>query len=203
VERLAELLLDELNVKELNFVGAEAELVEYTVRPVWPVLGPKYGSLTPKICAALAAADAAEVARKVHAGQPVELTVDERVVTLAPDEVEVLATAKPGYAVAEGEGVVVGISTELTPELVREGLAREVIRRVQNMRKDAGFELNDRIVTRWEAEGELAEAITQFGDYIAQETLSADLSRGPAPEGAHAERFEVDGHVLSLAIKLA
>ncbi len=203
VERMAELLLDELNVKELDFAGLEAELVEYTVRPVWPALGPKYGPLTPKIGAALAAANAAEVARRVHAGQPVELTVEEQVVSLAPDEVEVLAKAKAGYAVAEGNGAVVGISTELTPDLVREGLAREVIRRVQNMRKDAGFELNDRIVTTWQAEGELAEAITQFSDYIAQETLSVELSRGPAPDGAHTGRFDVDGHALRLAVKRA
>jgi len=201
VERLAGLLLDELNVHELDFAGAEAELVEYTVRPVLPVLGPKYGPLTPKIRAALMAMDAAQVAHQVHAGQPVELTVDGQRGTLSPEEIEVLARARPGYAVAEGDGAVVGITTELTPDLVREGLAREVVRRVQNMRKDAGLELDHRIVTTWQAQDQLAEAITQFSDYIAQETLSVELSAGPAAEGAHVERFEVDGHALVLSIR--
>jgi isoleucyl-tRNA synthetase len=201
VERLAELLADEVNVKQIDFADGEGELVSFTVRPVLPKLGPKYGPLTPRIRQALASADASQVARTVQAGQPVELVVEGQPIILQPDEVEVLAVASSGYAVAEAGGLVVGVSTELTPDLVREGLAREVVRRIQMLRKNAGLELTDRIVTTYQADGMLAEAIEQFRDYVAGETLSVELVTNPAPNGAVSQRFDVEGRSLVLALQ--
>ncbi len=201
VERLSEHFLDEVNVKELAFVTDESDLVTYALRPVFPVLGPKYGPLAPKIKTALNSVDARQAARQLRAGQSVTVTVDGKTLELGPDEVEVQAMARAGFTVAEEAGRVVAIDTELTPELRREGLAREVVRRIQNMRKEAGFQVTDRIVTTYQADGELAKAIEDHYDYIAGETLSVALMAGAPQEGAYAETVELDGQKVTLAVR--
>jgi len=194
VERLADVIRDELNVKTLEFVTNEGALVEYRVRPVLPVLGPKYGQRVPRIRATMATLPAAEVAHKVRSGQPVEVHIDGETVRLEPGEVEVLASAKPGFAVAEEAGYVVAVTTVLTPELEQEGMAREVVRKLQTMRKEAGFDISDRIVTYYQAEGLLRQAIQAFAGYIKDETLTVELHEAAPPGSAFTEMVEVDGH---------
>ena len=216
VERLADVIRDELNVKALEFVTDEGELVEYRVRPVLPVLGPKYGKLVPRIRATLATLSAAEVAHKVRAGEPVELDLGldqpedpkskiqnlKSTVRLEPGEVEVMASAKPGFAVAEEAGYVVAVTTALTPELEQEGLAREVVRKLQTMRKDAGFDISDRIVTYYQAEGRLLQAIQAFAGYIKDETLTVNLREAAPPGSAFTESVEVDGNRGTFGVEL-
>jgi isoleucyl-tRNA synthetase len=94
----------------------------------------------------------------------------------------------------------VALDTELTPELLSEGLAREVVRRVQTLRKEADFDLDDRIVTTCEADDELGAVVAQWADYIRAETLSDELLVGPPREGAHSASFQVEGHPLTLGV---
>ena len=195
LERLAPQVLDELNVKSLSFAGGLAELVTYTVRPRTPILGPKYGRELPKIVAALKSADQAAVARKVEAGEPVELDG----FTLLPEELEVLVTDRPGYSVATEAGYAVGVSTTLTPELVEEGLARELVHRIQTMRKAADFRIEEQIVTYYQGDPELARVLNRFAPYIKQETLSRELRPGTTASG-YAETIKVDGRTITLAV---
>jgi len=106
-------------------------------------------------------------------------------------------------AVASERGVTVAVDIIITPELAAEGLAREVVRRVQNLRKEAGFNLDDRIVTTYQAEGDLAEAIEAWRDFIAAETLSIELRAGPAAEGIMVGEKRVAGHTLRLGVRKA
>ncbi|MBU1879969.1 MAG: class I tRNA ligase family protein, partial [Chloroflexi bacterium] len=156
--RMADVIQDELNVKALRWAESPDELVSYVVRPVLPKLGPKYGKRVPAIRATLEALDPADVARRVGAGVPVELDVTGGVVTLEPDEVEVSTVQREGYAVAtegdpstgSGQALTVGVDTVLTEALQLEGLARDLVRAIQEMRKAAGFDIADRIVAHYQ-----------------------------------------------------
>ena len=109
-----------------------------------------------------------------------------------------------GYAVAEDKGVVVAVDVVLTPELAREGLARDLVRRVQTLRKDAGFQLDDRILTFYEAEEELNAVFAEWAEYIRSETLSMDLVPGPLPgDVSQSESFKLGGHLIYLGLKKA
>ncbi len=199
-----DLILDELNVKELEAAQEAEELVTYRLLPVNKVLGPRFGRGFPQVRAALSAiADPAAAAVALEAGESLTLNVDGQTVELTPDEVLVQTDARAGLAVLSESGITVALDTSLTPELVAEGLAREVVRRIQTMRKEADFQLDDRIVTTYATDDELSSVIAQWAAYVEAETLSDELLAGPPQEGARSENFQVDGHQLTLGITLA
>jgi isoleucyl-tRNA synthetase len=188
---LRDQILDELNVKALGFVEEDADLVSYLLRPVPSVLGPKYGKRMPAIQAVLAGLDARQAARSLQRGEALSVALDGEVLLLAPDEVKVYANERPGYSVAEESGYLAAVATTLTPELHREGLARELVRRLQDMRKGAGLDIADRIHVRYIAEEEVAAVLTEFGASVSQETLAVSLDAG---EGmGYREDHTVDG----------
>jgi isoleucyl-tRNA synthetase len=202
-ERLAHnvpLITDELNVKALEFAANEAELVTYRLMPDNRLLGPKFGALFPKVRAALAAADPLATVTTLRSGQPLKLDVDGQTVELSSAEVIVTPQPKSGFAVkAEGE-YVVALDTQVTPELRAEGLAREVVRRIQDLRKSAGFDIADRITTYYLPTEGLKQAIAAHAEYIRGETLSTELVIGNWPEGAATGEDEFDGETLKLGL---
>ena len=198
---LVDIVMDELNVKAFEFVASEGSLVSYKVLPDNKLLGPKFGACFPQVRAALAALDPTKVAASVRAGMAVVLDLAGETVELSPEEVLVSTEPAPGLAVAADKLITVGIDSALTPELKAEGLAREVVRRVQDMRKKANFNIEDRISTWYQASGELGRVFTAWGDYIKAETLTTSLSAGTPPEGAFVEEQKVEGEVVTLGIK--
>jgi isoleucyl-tRNA synthetase len=173
IELLRDQVLDELNVKEIRPLSDVGEVVMYNIRPNLPVLGPKYGKQLGAIRQALAAADAGTVAGLVGAERSVELTLPNGdAFWLEPAEVLVDLNKREGYAAAQGPNMTVALDTELTPELVREGWIRDFIRGVQDARKTAGLQIEDRISLRYSAPGVIAEAIQSGLDYVKAETLA-------------------------------
>jgi isoleucyl-tRNA synthetase len=191
-----DVIADELNVKALEFVEREAELVTYRVLPDLKKLGRKLGPDLPRVREALSRLDPNAVARAVRAGQPI--AVDG--IALQPDEVIVQAMPREGLLVAGEDGIVVGLDTTLTDELIAEGLAREVVRRVNDLRKAAGLNVSDHIVLSYRASERLARAIRAYADYVKRETLSEALTEAPLPE-AHTADESFDGEQLTIAIK--
>jgi isoleucyl-tRNA synthetase len=200
LERLSDQVLDELNVKSLTFVSDDSELISYQVKPAFSLLGPKYGKLVPAIKAALEKMDPAVVARKVLGGGHVAVPLDGETLHLEPHEVEVRTIEKPGYATAEEEGYLVGVDIAVTPELEREGLARELVRHIQEARKNAGFRIADRIVTGYQASPKVAEAFAAYSSYIQQETLSVALQPGPLAD-AYTEHVDIEGEAVTLHLR--
>jgi isoleucyl-tRNA synthetase len=201
---LADLVTDELNVKLVEFVEEEGDLVRYEIGLLPKLLGPKYGSRYPRLRQAVANADAAALARRFKVPLSVELDLGdgEPPVELLPEEVEVRALAREGYAVAEEKGLIVAVDVTLTPELEREGLARDLVRRIQNLRKEAGFQLDDRIVTFCDVDDELKQVVEEWADYLKAETLSLELVPGPVPgEAARRESFKLEGHPVTLGVR--
>jgi len=206
---LADLVTDELNVKRLEFVEQEADLVEYEIGLLPNVLGPKYGRRFPllrKAISAGTAADAGAMARRFQAGLSVAVELDDGgpPAELLPEEVEVRMHGREGYAVAEDKGLVVAMDVTLTPELAREGLARDLVRRVQTLRKEADYQLDDRIILYYDAAGEPQSVLEEWAAYIQAETLSLELVSGPVPGDVdRQETFELGGHPLAMGVKRA
>ncbi|MFC4425513.1 isoleucine--tRNA ligase [Deinococcus navajonensis] len=202
--RFAEQIKEELNVKEVELLDQYAELVSYQLRPNLPVLGKKFGKAVPQVRAALQEADASEVARFVRDGKFFEVVAPtgERF-ELGPDEVLVDAKSPEGFAAQEEAGYLVAFDTQLTRELELEGLARDLVRGVQDGRKKAGFEVSDRISLHLDLSGDAREAAEVWQEYLMSETLAETLVFGSAEgyatevEGgtAYLERLERDGSV--------
>ncbi len=145
VATFADMIEEELNVKTVRLLDASTEAVSHTIKPLPKQLGQKYGNKFPALQKAILAMNAEEVARALVGGGSVKVDVDGQTYDILPDEVEVKAQAKEGFAVAEEGAYVAALVTELTPELVQEGLAREFVRRVQDLRKSAELDVADRI----------------------------------------------------------
>ncbi|MGN6030517.1 MAG: DUF5915 domain-containing protein, partial [Thermomicrobiales bacterium] len=179
VVRLKEQILDELNVKDVRALDELGDVVSHEVKPNLPVLGPKYGKQLGAIRAALGAANPGEVETAVEAGESVSLTLkDGTTVDLLPEEVLVSLRKREGFAAAQGPEATVVLDTTLTPELVQEGIARDVIRAVQDARKQLELNIEDTIALTYDAPTEIAEAIAAFADYVAREVLAVSLQAG-------------------------
>ena len=200
-DELVAIVTDELNIKALEFVTDTGALISYKVLPNNKLLGPRFGKDFPKVRAALAALDPADVAAKVAAEAPITLEVNGETVSLTAEEILVSTEGAEGLAVAADKVVTVAIDTILTPELKAEGLAREIVRRIQAQRKNADFNIEDRITTWYAAEAELAEVFTAWGEYIQAETLTTELVAGEPPVDAFVEKHKVEGAELTISIR--
>jgi isoleucyl-tRNA synthetase len=170
----------ELNVRALEPMAAVGEdLVDYVVKPNFRTLGRRFGKGTQPVAAAISATDPAALAAELRSAGEVSVEVDGAQVSLGSDDVIVTQTPRTGWTVAAEGGETVGIEVDITPELRREGLAREVIRLIQDARKSDGLHVSDRITVHWEAAGpELADALAEHGQLIAGEVLADEF--GPA-----------------------
>ena len=145
---------------------------------------------------ALPSADPYSVARKLSAGQAVEVGR----YALWAGEVLVTTEDRPGYATSSNGGITVALDTEVSPELLQEGLARELVHMGQNMRRTAGFDIADRIVTYYQGPPEIDRVVDSHGHYIRGETLSNCVVEGEPPEGAHVESRKVNGLEVVLGV---
>ena len=169
----------ELNVQRVESFASAGDLVDYSAKGNFRALGKRFGKDTPKIAASIAATDAAALAASLAA----EGTAVVDGVEVSADEVIVSERPREGWSVVNEQGETVALDLELTPELVQAGLAREVVRTVQEGRKNAGLEVSDRIDLRWHAEGDLAEAIRAHSDAIAAEVLATSITEGEPSDG--------------------
>jgi isoleucyl-tRNA synthetase len=173
----AALIAEELNVKEVEFAEKAEQYIDYTVLPDLKKLGPRIGKQLPALKGALAKADAAALLAEMERRGSVALKLPDGEVTLDKDDLQIRLSAKPGWAAAQGISGVVVLATELTPELIAEGYAREVIHHIQTLRKERNCEYTDRIEVGYETDdAELTAAIIAYSKYIQQETLTEWLA---------------------------
>jgi isoleucyl-tRNA synthetase len=195
--------MEEINVKELEVVSEVGELVSYKLLPNNRVLGPKLGPLLPQVRHALLTLNPAEAAKTLQAGEPLMLMVDGQAIQLTGEDVLVQTESRGGLAVASDKGVTVAVDTALTPELVQEGYARDLVRTINNMRKEAGLAIADRIHLAYQASGDVAAALTNFAGYIQQETLAVSLVTGPLDKPAYQQTLSIGDQAVLLALRKA
>ena len=200
LETHADIVADELNVKRVRAIDASAEALTHTVKPLPKQLGQKYGNKFPALQKAILAMNAEDVARTLLSGQPLKVSVDGTEYGILPEEVEVKANAKSGFAVAEEGAYVAALVTDLTPELVQEGLAREFVRRVQDLRKSTDLDVADRVNLFVEASAGLQSAVEAHKDYITSETLTVDLKFATPPAEASVVEDEFEGEKVKVGL---
>ena len=175
LERFAEPIKEELNVHDLEFASEPSRYVDFVLVPNFRALGPKLGKRMPQLKQALADADGSNLHRDLEDNGFLEITLDGNSIRLEPEELEIRLTAKDHFAAAASGGQVVVLDTRITDALRREGLAREVVNRIQRARKARDLPFEARIRVKWDAGGELAEAILEHASTIAEETLAVEL----------------------------
>jgi isoleucyl-tRNA synthetase len=205
IEPLVGLVEDELNVRAVRFVTDPGELVAVTVKPNYRTLGPRFGKAMPAVAAAVAALPPADTARAVDLGHAVDISVDGVDHLLAPEDLLLSASSTEGYAVGQDGGIAVGLATEITPDLRRDGLAREIVHAVQNVRRAADLRVEDRIRLHLDGSALAREAIDANRSHIAGEVLATELTVGHgAPFGGlRHEEMVLDGEPVSIRIDRA
>jgi isoleucyl-tRNA synthetase len=178
LRRLSEQVLEELNIKSIQLISDDSDMLSYTLKPRVKVLGPKFGHLVQKILIRFKALDphgAQEAAKLLLETGSLNFTVDGQQVELTSDEVEVVAVARPGFVTAEEHGYIVALETTITPQLREEGLVRDLTHFVQDMRKKANFSIEDHIGLALYTNVELAQILQRYSAEISSETLADNL----------------------------
>lgn len=204
LEQHDEIVKAELNVKAIHYNAGNSEFIRYSVVPNFKRLGPKVGKLIPLVKKYLSEADGAALLSEMRSSGRLTLKVQDQQIELDDQDVEVRLQAKPGWTAAQGRQSVVVLSTELTPELIAEGIARDLVRLIQDFRKsldlqrDARIELfldfNDRL---------LDQALAQNQNYVVAETLTVSLLRQQPPRDVPAQQHEVAGQSITIGIRVA
>ena len=200
IEARADLVTGELNVKELDFVSDESELVSYSAKPNYRALGPRFGKKMPQVAAAVEALDAAHVAAVLAEGGEIGIAIDGTDHSLGPDDVTLALQPLEGYEVEAEAGHAVALQLELDDELRREGLAREIVHAVQNARKASGLEITDRIELTLAGDAELIEAAQAHQDQLAGEVLATSVAYDGTGDG---ETAKIDGRELEIGVSRA
>ncbi|MEZ6119340.1 MAG: isoleucine--tRNA ligase [Pirellulaceae bacterium] len=204
-----DLIAKELNVKEVSFAKDAEQYISYQVVPNFKALGPRVGKLMPAVKKSLAQADGGKLLAELQANGAIALNVNGQELKLDNSDIEIRLEAKEGWAAAQGAGCVVVLSTDLTDELIREGYARDLVRFIQDRRKELNCEYTDRIeVTVVTSADELHAAVTENADYIQEETLASSLSVAADAGGFQPQDLgdkgdlEIGGHALQLAVRV-
>ncbi|GHO46286.1 isoleucine--tRNA ligase [Ktedonospora formicarum] len=199
-------LREELNIKSIRFLGVEDGLVEYYFKPNLPVLGKKHGRMIPAIRTALSALTgeaATQAAHALESGRTLALEINGQPLQLEANDILVSATSPKGYAVAEGDGLIVALNTTITPELAQEGMARDLVRLIQDARKSAGFTITDRITVLLKPEDRfnLQAVLDAHGTIISAETLANSLNLGEGRDGFYTTQAELEGGNVIIALQ--
>jgi isoleucyl-tRNA synthetase len=198
IERLEHIVLGELNVKQLRYVSQADELGSYEVKPNYRALGPRFGKHMPQVAAAVAALDPGHVADALRESKRVGINVDGHDHELDTDDLLLAMRPLEGYQLEREGSHAVALDLELDDELVREGLAREIVHAVQSARKAAGLEVSDRIVLTLGGDAELLEAARAYERYLTGETLAVSVTYDGASAG---EQATVKGRPLLIGVE--
>ena len=199
VEQMREVILDEVNVKTIEYVDDDSGLVRKTVKPNFRLLGPRLGARMKAVPEAVRTLSPEAIARYETQGQ-LELILNGESILLQRGDLEIIREDIAGWLVESDGELTVALDTTITPELRAEGLAREFVNRVQHMRKEAGYAVTDRIAIAFEADAELQAAIESQAAYIQQETLAEALQSGIGPADLVRD-WDIEAHTCRIAIR--
>lgn len=201
VEAVKDIILDEVNVKDIEFVNDDSGIVSKTAKPNFPVLGKRLGKKMKEVAAKIKGLGNNEITAFEDEGV-LELALDDgSAVRISSDEIEVQRTGLKGWTVETEDGITVAVDTKITPELMKEGLSREFINRIQNMRKEADFDVTDRIVIGYSGSGDLAEAVTSTRETVKSETLAEEIETTLLDVSDFVKSWEIEGSPCEISIR--
>jgi isoleucyl-tRNA synthetase len=200
VQKMQDVILEEVNIKELVLLEDDSEIVNKSAKPNFKSIGPKFGKKVNPVANAIKSIGKEEISA-IEKGENVKLNINGEEVNISKEDVEIVSTEIKGWLVESAEGVTVAVDTELNEKLIEEGLAREFVNRVQNMRKEADLEVTDRIIISFEGSEKLVNSVVSFKEYIANEIL-ADKFTDDNFNG-YKQAFEIGDYNCSIKIKKA
>ncbi len=201
IESVKEIILDEVNVKKVQFVDDDSGIVHKSAKPNYPKLGSKLGSKMKPVASKVDELTTEEITEYEETGS-IELDLGEQgIVQLGEDSLEIIRTGLEGWSVETEKGLSVALDTELTEDLIQEGLAREFVNRIQNMRKEADFDVEDRIIIGFNGSEELEEAVTEMKDYIKSETLAEEISSEKLEVSDFVKSWEIGDNESTISIR--
>lgn len=200
LEAIRDLVLTEVNVKTMKVVGNDEGTLVKRVKPDFKKLGPKFGKQMKAVAAAVAGMSQAQIA-ELERNSSVELDLDGMKALIELADVEIMSEDIPGWQVANEGTVTVALDTTITPELRQEGIARELVNRIQNLRKNSDFEITDRIDVKIDTDDEgVRNAVTNFADYIAGQVLALSLILSPLEDAQVSETMNLDGVDVKVSV---
>ena len=201
IEAVADLIMSEVNVKGINYVGGDAGILVKRIKPDFKKLGPKFGKNMKAAAQALTSLEQSQIAQFEKDGKiALTLNGEEAVVELA--DVEVISEDIPGWLVANEGNITVALDITITDDLRKEGIARELVNRIQNVRKSKDFNITDRIVVKITPDEHVNDAVAQFKDYIAKQVLAVAIELAPV-EGADVIALDMDDYELKITVDKA
>ncbi|MCR4431653.1 MAG: isoleucine--tRNA ligase [Tepidanaerobacteraceae bacterium] len=200
---LSDVIKEELNIKEIEYIHVAEEYFIYSVKPRFDLLGPKYGRLMSAISKEIAKSNAIDLINRAREEGQVVIDVNGEKITIAQNELDVRAQDKEGFC-AEGEGgYYVVLDTTITHDLMLEGIAREMTSKIQNMRKEAGFEVEDKIHLYYTGDETIDEVMGKFGTEIQTDTLALSVERTLPPEDGFYRVWDINNHKVNIGVKKA
>jgi isoleucyl-tRNA synthetase len=172
--------IEELNVKAIERITEKDDLIKYAIKPNLRTLGKKYGRGLSEIKELLNKNNPSELVLSLQSDG--EISLNDGKYILLKEDIFIETEATSGFAAASDSGITVGLQIELTEDLILEGIVRDVVRKVQSMRKNAGYAVQDRIKVSWDFDGEILKAVTKFKEYFCTETLTKDIKRSLSDE---------------------
>ncbi len=199
VEAVADLIQNEVNVKEIKLVGNDAGILVKRVKPDFKKLGPKYGKVMKALAARITSMSQSEIVQLEKEGQfAIDLDGQQAIVELA--DVEIISEDIPGWLVANEGNLTVALDITVTDELRLEGIARELVNRIQNVRKDKDFNITDKITVTIAPDERTDEAVKTYGDYIGRQVLAASITVAPI-DADKAVELDMDGWILPINVE--
>ncbi len=199
LQKVADLILSEVNIKEIEYLGEDTAMLVKKIKPNFKTLGPRYGKLMKQISGAFEAMTQESI-RAFEQSGILNLTVDGQEVELELADAEITTQDIPGWIVSTQNQLIVALDITVTEDLANEGLAREIVNRVQNMRKDQGFEVTDNITLHLELNDQIAKAVEQFGEYICSETLATIDTKTKLTETTKNEYELTDNVIVKMEV---
>jgi isoleucyl-tRNA synthetase len=200
LSKMKDVILEEVNIKELIILTDDAEIVNKSAKANFKSIGPKFGKKV-KTVAELIKNFTKEEISKIEKGNNIILNIDGEELTISKDDVEIISSEITGWVVEAEAGITVAIDAELDEALIEEGLAREFVNRIQNMRKDAGFDVTDKIIINFTASEKFVRAIKNFNQYISTETLAEKLSEKSKTGSGFTQEFKIGEFDCSINIE--
>jgi isoleucyl-tRNA synthetase len=200
ISRMLPLVQEEVNIHHIRFVAEDSDFVQYDLKPQFKAMGPKYGKQMKAIATKLESVNGADALRAFAKEGKFSFDLEGQEVELVPEDIAVQIRPREGYVFASMKDIYVALETTLTPELLSEGYARELVNKIQFARKEQGFEIMDRICVEYLADEEISKAIAQYQEFIMNETLADSIQQSTE---SNLTELDINGKAVGLKVYLA